>query len=82
MTITWRPTPSVRLDLRSATHAAAVVLLGVADLRVSQHLSNWPYALNCTDISDRQLDELNVQVSDGHNDQLSCLCASVEVHRP
>ena len=79
VTIDTAPEVSVRLDLESDHGTALVVLRGVVGLEIRQQFSNWPYLLQFWDISDRQLEGLAVQVSDGQEDQFHCQCASVEV---
>jgi hypothetical protein len=79
VTIDTQPETSVRFDLRSDQGASAVVLHRVVALEVRQHWSNWPFALEFSDISERQLEGLAISVSDGQHGQFSCMCASVEV---
>ncbi len=79
VTIDTAPEVSVRLDLESDHGTALVVLRGVVGLEIRQQFSNWPYLLQFWDISDRQLEGLAVQVSDGQEDQFHCQCTSVEV---
>ena len=79
VTIDTQPQTKVRLDLLSVRGKATLVLHGVVGLEVHQQFSNWPFALEFFDISDRQLEGLAVSVSDGQQDQFRCQCATVEV---
>lgn len=79
VTIDTQPETSVRLSLRSDAGSATLVLHGVIDLEIRQCFSNWPFALEFFDISDRQLEGLAVSVNDGQEDQFRCQCATVEV---
>jgi len=59
-----------------------VTLIDVIDLRLRQKWSNWPFStLVFDDMSGRQLERIDVSVSDGGEGRLSCMCADVEVIR-
>jgi hypothetical protein len=73
------PRTDVHLMLSSPGGSAHVVLRDVVNLRIRQRISNWPFTMQFVDISDRQMEGLAVQVSDGHEDQFRCQCAAVEV---